>query len=59
MNGDLVKQLRYLGDHASYEPHMYHVAADYILRLKYIISVFFFAAAAELVIISLLMNAQP
>ena len=30
---DLVKQLRYLGDHASYEPDMYHTAADRIASL--------------------------
>jgi hypothetical protein len=30
---DLVKQLRYLGDHASYEPDMHHTAADRIEQL--------------------------
>jgi GTP1/Obg family GTP-binding protein len=30
---DLVKQLRYLGDHASYEPDMHHTAADRIEAL--------------------------
>jgi ABC-type transporter Mla subunit MlaD len=30
---DLVKQLRYLGDHASYEPDMHHTAADRIKQL--------------------------
>lgn len=34
MTDDLVKRLRYLGDHASYEPHMYHKAADAIQLLK-------------------------
>ena len=32
---DLVKQLRYLGDHASYEPDMHHTAADRIEALLY------------------------
>jgi hypothetical protein len=27
---DLVKKLRDLGDHASFEPHMFHTAADRI-----------------------------
>jgi hypothetical protein len=31
---DLVKQLRYLGDHASYEPDMHHTAADSIASLN-------------------------
>jgi len=31
---DLVKQLRYLGDHASYEPDMHHTAADRIEALE-------------------------
>jgi len=30
---DLVKHLRYLGDHASYEPDMHHTAADRIEQL--------------------------
>ena len=30
---DLVKQLRYLGDHAPYEPDMHHTAADRIEQL--------------------------
>jgi hypothetical protein len=31
MDGDdLVKKLRDLGDHASFEPHMFHTAADRI-----------------------------
>ena len=30
----LVKQLRWLGDHASFEPHMHHVAADRIEKLE-------------------------
>lgn len=30
---ELVKKLRDLGDHASYEPHMHHVAADRIEAL--------------------------
>jgi hypothetical protein len=32
--GDLVKRLRYLGDHASYEPHVHHEAADRIEQLE-------------------------
>lgn len=59
MTDKLVKKLRYLGDHASYEPHMYHVAADRILTMQWAISVMFFAAAAEMVIICLLMNKLP
>jgi hypothetical protein len=31
---ELVKQLRLLGDHAAYEPHMHHTAADQIDDLK-------------------------
>ena len=31
---DLVKYLRYLGDHGSYEPDMHHVAADRIEALE-------------------------
>jgi len=31
---DLVKQLRYLGDHGSYEPDMHHTAADRIETLE-------------------------
>ena len=34
MTDDLVKRLRDLGDHASYEPHMYHVAASRIEQLE-------------------------
>ena len=34
MTDDLVKQLRWLGDHASFEPHMHHVAADRIKKLE-------------------------
>jgi hypothetical protein len=30
MSDDLVKRLRWLGDHASFEPHMHHTAADRI-----------------------------
>jgi ABC-type transporter Mla subunit MlaD len=30
---DPVKQLRYLGEHASYEPDMHHTAADWIEQL--------------------------
>jgi len=30
MSEELVKQLRWLGDHASFEPHMHHIAADRI-----------------------------
>jgi hypothetical protein len=31
---DLVKRLRDLGDHGSYEPHMHHAAADRIEELE-------------------------
>lgn len=31
---NLVKQLRWLGDHASFEPHMHHTAADRIEKLE-------------------------
>jgi hypothetical protein len=31
---DLVRQLRDLGDHGSYEPHMHHAAADRIEELE-------------------------
>ena len=34
MSDDLVKRLRELGDHASFEPHMYHTAADRIEELE-------------------------
>jgi len=34
MTDDLVKQLRWLGDHASFEPHMHHNAADRIEKLE-------------------------
>ena len=34
MTDDLVKQLRWLGDHASFEPHMHHTAADRIETLE-------------------------
>ena len=34
MSDDLVKRLRYLGDHASFEPHMHHTAADRIEELE-------------------------
>ena len=33
-DNELVKQLRYLGDHGSYEPDMHHVAADRIEALE-------------------------
>ena len=33
-NGDIVERLRDLGDHASFEPHMHHEAADEIERLR-------------------------
>ncbi len=33
MSSDLVRHLRYLGDHASYEPDMHHTAADRIEQL--------------------------
>lgn len=34
MSDDLVKRLRDLGDHASFEPHMHHTAADRIEQLE-------------------------
>ena len=34
MNDDLVAQLRWLGDHASFEPHMHHTAANRIEELE-------------------------
>ena len=34
MTDDLVKRLRDLGDHASFEPHMHHTAADRIEELE-------------------------
>jgi hypothetical protein len=34
MTDDLVAQLRWLGDHASFEPHMHHTAADRIEKLE-------------------------
>ena len=34
MSDDLVKRLRWLGDHASFEPHMHHTAADRIEKLE-------------------------
>ena len=34
MSDDLVKRLRDLGDHASFEPHMHHTAADRIEELE-------------------------
>jgi hypothetical protein len=34
MTDDLVKRLRWLADHASFEPHMHHVAADRIEKLE-------------------------
>ena len=34
MSDDLVKQLRDLEDHASFEPHMHHTAADRIEELE-------------------------
>jgi hypothetical protein len=34
MTDDLVTQLRWLGDHASFEPHMHHTAADRIEKLE-------------------------
>ena len=34
MSDDLVKCLRDLGDHASFEPHMHHTAADRIEELE-------------------------
>jgi hypothetical protein len=34
MTDDLVKRLRCLGDHASFDPHMHHTAADRIEKLE-------------------------
>ena len=34
MSDDLVKRLRDLGDHAPFEPHMHHTAADRIEELE-------------------------
>jgi hypothetical protein len=34
MSDDLVKRLRDLGDHAAFEPHMHHTAADHIEKLE-------------------------
>ena len=34
MSDDLVKRLREIGDHASFEPHMHHTAADRIEKLE-------------------------
>ena len=34
MTDDLVQRLRWLGDHASFEPHMHHAAADRIEALE-------------------------
>ena len=34
MSDDLVKRLRDLGDHASFEPHTHHTAADRIEELE-------------------------
>jgi hypothetical protein len=36
---DLVRQLRDLGDHASFEPHMHHTAADRIEELSNCVAV--------------------
>jgi len=33
-DNDLVKRLRDLGDHAAFEPHMHHTAADRIEELE-------------------------
>ena len=43
MTDDLVKRLRWLGDHASFEPHMHHTAADRIEKLEEEIGVLFAA----------------
>jgi hypothetical protein len=43
MTDDLVAQLRWLGDHASFEPHMHHTAADRIEKLEAEIGVLFAA----------------
>ena len=43
MPDDLVKRLRWLGDHASFEPHMHHTAADRIEKLEEEIGVLFAA----------------
>jgi hypothetical protein len=34
VSDDLVKRLRDLGDHAAFEPHMHHLAADRIEELE-------------------------
>ena len=34
MSDDLIKRLRDAGDHARFEPHMYHEAADRIAALE-------------------------
>lgn len=34
MSSEIVVKLRWLGDHASFDPHMYHVAADHIEKLE-------------------------
>ena len=34
MSDDLVNRLRELGDHASFEPHMHHTAANHIEQLR-------------------------
>lgn len=34
MTDNLVKRLRWLGDHASFDPHMHHKAADRIEQLE-------------------------
>jgi hypothetical protein len=40
MSDDLVKRLRWLGDHASFEPHMHHTAADRIERLEELLDLY-------------------
>lgn len=39
MSDDLVKRLRDLGDHAAFEPHMHHTAADRIEGLSNCVAV--------------------
>ena len=53
---NLVKKLRYLGDHASFEPHMYHVAADAIQRLQYIVTVLTISSLLLLLTVIRLVN---
>jgi hypothetical protein len=47
----LVKKLRYLGTHASYEPHMYLIAAERIIVLEFIVFVLTFSLFLAVLII--------